>query len=204
MKLNNYEFTREEQEILKILEKWETIKNEEGHLEMYMYDFGESDPYWSSTNEIEDLKPIFNCIKRRSVPLYDKIKNLYEHSDSMSSFKEKMILIAQMSIKNRFRRYGNVSYKFIETTAFAANKEWLKNEKEKKSPKKKILVMYFFNQIEDMMTLDTSISRYYFWEEYCQCTQKKSLFLKEFLETHRYSMNSHDAERIVEELRKSF
>ena len=113
MKLNNYEFTREEQEILKILEKWETIKNEEGHLEMYMYDFGESDPYWSSTNEIEDLKPIFNCIKRRSVPLYDKIKNLYEHSDSMSSFKEKMILIAQMSIKNRFRRYGNVSYKFI-------------------------------------------------------------------------------------------
>ena len=168
-----------------------------------MYDFGDRDPFWSSTNEIEDLEPIFNCIKKRSVPLYDKIKKLYEHSDSMSSFKEKMILIAQMSIKNRFRRYENVSYKFIETTAFAANKKWLKKEKEKKSPKKKILVMYFFNQIEDLM-LDPSIPRYYFWEEYCQCAQKTSLFLKEFLETHPCSMSSRNAKRIVEELRKSF
>lgn len=69
---------------------------------MYMYDFGDRDPFWSSTNEIEDLEPIFNCIKKRSVPLYDKIKKLYERSDSMSSFKEKMILIAQMSIKKPF------------------------------------------------------------------------------------------------------
>lgn len=121
---------------------------------MYMYDFGDRDPFWSSTNEIEDLEPIFNCIKKRSVPLYDKIKKLYEHSDSMSSFKEKMILIAQMSIKKRL--------------------------------------------------LDPSIPRYYFWEEYCQCAQKTSLFLKEFLETHPCSMSSRNAKRIVEELRKSF
>ncbi len=203
MKLNNYEFTCEEQEILDILGKWENIKNEEGYLEVYMYDFGNREPFLPSTNEIEELEDIFNCVKKRSIILYEKIKNLYEQSDSMSSFKEKMVLIAQMSIKNRFRRYGNVSYKFIETTAFAANKEWLKNEKEKKSPKKKILVMYFFNQIEDMM-IDPSIPRYYFWEEYCQCAKKASLYLKKFLETHPCSMSSSNAKRVVEELRKSF
>ena len=98
-----------------IINRMKSSKNKDGFYEMVLSDKVKERNFSikSLTNQFEDKA---FCML---------LKTLYAESGTKASFKKKILVLVQMSLKEKLLS-GKVTYKFIQETADLADNKWLK------------------------------------------------------------------------------
>lgn len=181
-----------------IINRMKSSKNKDGFYEMILSDKVKERNFSikSLTNQFED---------KAFCTLLEK---LYAESKTKASFKKKILMLVQMSLKEKLLS-GKVTYKFIQETADLADTYWLKVEAFKDNASAKTKVAYFFKRFqEEFLFIDgmsSKKSRAELLMEYTSKTKYFSKYLAElFVENRKPLGDDMHVALIFNAVRKSF
>ena len=181
-----------------IIKRMKSRKNKDGFYEMVLSDKVKEKVFSikSLTNQFED--EAFCTL----------LEKLYAESKTKASFKKKILVLVQMSLKEKLLS-GKVTYKFIQETADLADNKWLKAEAFKDNASAKTKVAYFFKRFqEEFLFIDGMSSKKRRAELLMEYTSKTKYFSKYladlFVENRRPLGDDVHVTLIFNAVRKSF